>query len=75
MDYSDAISLASFVLGGVSLIAGIFLSLSIFSMGLTGGNPVFEFGFGLFVLFWVIAIGIRSYSKGKNSSPNAKNGK
>ncbi len=63
MNYWENISLASFIMGGISLIIGIFLSFTFYSVGSPFGNQVFEFGAGLLLFFWVIAIGIVSYKK------------
>ncbi len=63
MNYWENISVASFILGGISLMVGIFLSFYFYSIGSLFGNQVFEFGAGLLLFFWVIAIGIVSYKK------------
>ena len=66
MDYIDAISLSAFILGGISIIMGVFLSIMSSSIGLISTNAIFEAGFIFWVFFWVVAIGIRSYYKEKS---------
>lgn len=63
MDYLETISVASFVMGGFSLIIGVFLSILGPDFGFINTNILFYFGFGLWIFFWVIAIGVKSYSK------------
>lgn len=65
MNYWENISLASFILGGISFVTGIFYSFYLYSIGSVFGNEVFYFGAGLLLFFWVIAIGIHSYKKGE----------
>ncbi len=64
MSYHEAISLSAFLMGGLSLIFGIFESIIMDGTSLSYlANTVFYAGFGLWMFFWAIAIGVESYSK------------
>ena len=63
MNYLESISLSAFVLGGVSLAFGIFLTIYFSAVDLSAANPTFYAGVVLWIAFWVIAIGVKSYSK------------
>ena len=67
MNLLEGISLSSFILGGISMIVGLFLSMYpnfySFTSGYYDGNIMFYSGAGLMIFFWAIAIGIASYSK------------
>ena len=63
MNYHEAISLSAFLMGGLSLIFGIFESIIMFGTLSYVANTVFYAGFGLWMFFWAIAIGVKSYSK------------
>lgn len=63
MKFLESISLASFILGGMSLIIGSFFPYFFISGNYVNTFNVFEDGVGLLIFFWTIAIGIASYSK------------
>lgn len=63
MDYLDAISVSSFILGGIALIEGLFLNFFLSPIDPSASNLQAEFTFGLWIFFWVIAIGVRSLSR------------
>ena len=64
MNYLESISLSAFIMGGISLIFAIFESIIIMGGNLSySANTVFYAGFGLWMFFWAIAIGVKSYSR------------
>lgn len=64
MNYWEGLSLLSFAFGSISLVVGIFLSIYVESYNVSTGNSIFYAGFALLIVFWAIAIGIKSYSRG-----------
>ncbi len=59
MNYWEGLSLLSFAFGSLSLIMGIFLSFYV----IYDENSFFYGGFALLLVFWSIAIGVKSYSR------------
>ncbi len=63
MNYQESISLSAFIMGGFSLMFGIFGSIIMSSSNVNMANAVFYAGTILWMVFWAIAIGVISYSK------------
>lgn len=61
MDHLETVSVVSFILGGVSLILGVFLSSYLYSAVSILGSSSFYSGAGLLIFFWAISIGLWSY--------------
>ena len=68
MEYLEALSVASFIIGGVSVVCGFFLAIILSSTGSYLGNSLagtaFSFGMGLVIFFWIMAYVILPKSKG-----------
>ena len=67
MEYLEALSVASFIIGGVSVVCGFFLAIILNSTGLYLGNTAFSFGMGLVIFFWIMAYVILPKSKGRQN--------